>query len=190
MNEHTDGDHGRQRFDVLYQTYYPAIYRYLLRRLPTGLATEEAADVAAEVFATAWRKIGAVPETPEDRLWLYGVARRALHRSRRSSSRRDQLSARLQFQAKTTSADDWGEPRPEEIMIAALQRLEPGDREVLYLVSWDGLSNTEAASVLGCSANAVAVRLHRARNRLRAQLGHPVPITEPPPEVAGIEKES
>jgi RNA polymerase sigma-70 factor (ECF subfamily) len=33
---------------------------------------------------------------------------------------------------------------------------------------WDGLSQREAAAALGCSRGAVALRLHRARARLRA----------------------
>ena len=52
----------------------------------------------------------------------------------------------------------------------AIDRLLPGDREALRLVEWDGLSHAQAAQVLGCSANAVAARLHRARARLRTDL--------------------
>lgn len=44
------------------------------------------------------------------------------------------------------------------------------DREVLALIAWDDLSPDEAAEVLGCSRAAFAVKLHRARSRLRVQL--------------------
>jgi RNA polymerase sigma-70 factor (ECF subfamily) len=50
-------------------------------------------------------------------------------------------------------------------VLAALATLGERDREVLLLHAWDGLDNAEAATVLGCSANAFAVRLHRARRR-------------------------
>jgi RNA polymerase sigma-70 factor (ECF subfamily) len=53
----------------------------------------------------------------------------------------------------------------------AIERLRPVDREVLELVMWEGLTHAEAAQVLGCSTNAVAVRLHKARKRLQAELG-------------------
>jgi DNA-directed RNA polymerase specialized sigma24 family protein len=41
---------------------------------------------------------------------------------------------------------------------------------VFSLIVWDELDNQAVARILGCSPNTVAVRLHRARARLRAQL--------------------
>jgi RNA polymerase sigma-70 factor (ECF subfamily) len=58
-----------------------------------------------------------------------------------------------------------------------MEKLKPADREVLQLVTWDGLSHAEAAEVLGCTSNAVALRLHKARSRLRR-------ILSPPPDPA------
>ena len=49
----------------------------------------------------------------------------------------------------------------------ALEELPSGQREALILVVLEGLSHAEAAQVLGCSENAVAVRLHKARMLLR-----------------------
>jgi DNA-directed RNA polymerase specialized sigma24 family protein len=60
---------------------------------------------------------------------------------------------------------------------AALQELRPPDREVILLVYWDGLSHIEAASVLGCSANAVALRIKKAKARLETKLGFTSPAT-------------
>ncbi|MFD0684998.1 RNA polymerase sigma factor [Actinomadura fibrosa] len=37
---------------------------------------------------------------------------------------------------------------------------------MLALVAWEGLSNAEIATVLGCSLSAVSIRLHRARRAL------------------------
>lgn len=52
----------------------------------------------------------------------------------------------------------------------ALAELGERDRELLLLIAWEGLEPAEAAKVLGCSRNALAVRLHRARKRLAAAL--------------------
>ena len=49
----------------------------------------------------------------------------------------------------------------------AINRLPDPYREVLQLVAWEGCSHSEAAQVLGCSVNAVALRLHKAKARLR-----------------------
>src|ERR1700735_4326130 len=43
----------------------------------------DAADVIAETFLTAWRRLDAVPPGDEARLRLYGVARRVLAHYRR-----------------------------------------------------------------------------------------------------------
>lgn len=57
-----------------------------------------------------------------------------------------------------------------ELVRLALARLGERDREALALVGWDGLDGRRAAHAAGCSAGAFAVRLHRARARLRAAL--------------------
>ena len=53
---------------------------------------------------------------------------------------------------------------------AAIARLSPSDRDVLSLVLWEQLTQIEAATVLGCSVNAVALRLRKAKGRLRDEL--------------------
>ena len=55
----------------------------------------------------------------------------------------------------------------------ALARLRDDDREVLMLVAWEGLDATRAATALGISPAAFAVRLHRARRRLESHLTPP-----------------
>jgi RNA polymerase sigma-70 factor (ECF subfamily) len=52
----------------------------------------------------------------------------------------------------------------------ALAELSERDRELLLLIAWEGLGPEQAAKVFGCSRNALAVRLHRARKRLAAAL--------------------
>ncbi|MGW2199555.1 RNA polymerase sigma factor, partial [Streptosporangium sp. NPDC001682] len=65
----------RDRFEAVYDAYYPAIHQYAARR--TG-SPDDTADVISETFLTAWRRIDDVPEGEEALLWLYGVARRVL----------------------------------------------------------------------------------------------------------------
>jgi RNA polymerase sigma factor (sigma-70 family) len=51
-------------------------------------------------------------------------------------------------------------------VVDVILMLPERDREVLLLAAWERLSTAEIASVLGCSENAAALRLHRARRRL------------------------
>jgi len=53
---------------------------------------------------------------------------------------------------------------------AAFRRLSERDREALALVAWEGLDHAAAARALGCTRAAFAVRFHRARRRLAAQI--------------------
>jgi RNA polymerase sigma-70 factor, ECF subfamily len=165
-----DRDKPRQRFDDLYQTNYPAIFRYVLRRLAPGSKIEDAADITADVFATAWTRIQKVPPFPDDRFWLYGVARRALQHHRRSYSRRQRLNLRLYSEAAVGQSLTEDSTVDGDRVSDAIAGLRASDREVFSLIVWDELDNQAVARILGCSPNTVAVRLHRARARLRAQL--------------------
>ncbi len=64
-------------------------------------------------------------------------------------------------------------------MGAALARLAPREREALMLIAWEGLTPTQAASVLGESPGAFRARLHRARRRMEALLAAEDQITKP-----------
>lgn len=159
-----------ERFAALYAVHYQAIFAYVYRRLAPRLG--EVPDVVADVFAVAWRRIEDVPSGEEELLWLYAVARRCVLRSRRGHWRRLRLLARLSHVAHTDSAARERASLEDEVR-EAVERLRPLDREALQLVMWEGLSHSEAASILGCSVNAVAQRLHNARERLRVELTQP-----------------
>ncbi len=165
--EHGCADRER-RFRALYTTHYQAMLAYAVRR--TG-PSEDAADVVADIFTTAWRRLDEVPAAPADRLWLYGVAQRVVAGQRRSARRRHSLTSRLRAEQTAAASQQAGGRDPaRDHLIAALDRLPAAEREALQLVLWEQLSHAEAAQVLGCSANAVAIRVHRAKARLRQLL--------------------
>ena len=67
-------------------------------------------------------------------------------------------------------------------VMAALGMLAESDREVLLLAAWEQLEPAEIATVLGITKTAARSRLHRARARLRDQLGddaEPVAVVHP-----------
>ncbi len=84
------------RFEALFERNYHDVARFCARRSAT---TEDAEDAATEVFGTAWRRIADVPPAPQDRLWLFGVARRTLANANRANVRRTRLALRLQANA-------------------------------------------------------------------------------------------
>jgi len=170
MPEPDQAGGGREsRFRALYLEHYGAIHAYAVRRL---VSAEDIGDAVADTFTVAWRRIADVPPPPQDRLWLYGVARRVVAGRRRSLRRGRSLLARLAAIGAEPAgvAAAPGAGAVDGRVIEALEQLRPGEREALMLVVWDQLSHAEAARVLGCSENAVGIRVHRARTRLRAAL--------------------
>ncbi|WP_432862053.1 RNA polymerase sigma factor [Microbispora rosea] len=158
----------RRRFEEIYMAHYADLLGYVRRRTESP---EDAADALAETFATAWRRIADVPPGPSARLWLYGVARRVLANGRRAATRRSALVERLGAELGQWDEHDWTPDREDlDAVRAAFRRLGPDDREVLALVSWEGLGSAEIATVLGCSRGAARLRLHRARKRLAGEL--------------------
>lgn len=152
-------------FKKIYNAYYPGLLAYVRRRTDSP---DDAADALTKTFTTAWRRLADIPEGHDARLWLYGVARRVLANRRREETRRTVLAVRLR-----TELAVWAENLVEEDrdgIRRAFMRLSPGDRELLSLVSWEGLDSEEIAKVLGCSRGAVRLRLHRARKRLAREL--------------------
>jgi RNA polymerase sigma-70 factor (ECF subfamily) len=157
-----------QRFEVLHRSQVRPLLAYALRRV--GRA-EEAADVVAETMLVAWRRLDEVPPGSEARPWLFGVARRVLANSRRSSRRRDRLGERLRREVdQLVGADHAAAVETNLVVRDALARLDADDREILLLTSWEGLQPTEIAVALDVPAATVRTRLHRARQRLRQQL--------------------
>ncbi|MEU9018075.1 sigma-70 family RNA polymerase sigma factor [Actinomadura sp. NPDC048394] len=150
----------KEEFAAVYATTYRALLGYALRRCDTP---EDAADVVAETFAIAWRRAADVPSGDGARLWLYGVARRVLANHRRGLRRHADKTAALRAELTAPVHDD--SPVTE-----VFRALPDRDRELLTLVAWEGLSVPEIAAVLGCSRNAVSIRLHRARKRFARAL--------------------
>lgn len=156
----------RARFEALYASSHQAILGYVLRRVARP---EDGADVIAETFLVAWRRLDEVPDGEEARLWLYGVARRALANQRRGEQRRTALAERLRTELAVASTAYEPEARFSEV-VNALARLPEGERELLRLEGWEGLDARQIATVLRISQNAVRIRLHRARRRLAHEL--------------------
>jgi len=168
------------RFGQLYRDQGRAILAYALRRVEDP---EDAADVVAETFLVAWRRLGEVPVDAGARLWLFAVARRVIANLHRAERRRTRLGERLGETLRTELATQPAAAGEAAEALRAMGGLGDEDRELLLLVSWEGLSPGEVAKVLGISSLAARSRLHRARRRLRALLGQHESAGSPGPEL-------
>jgi RNA polymerase sigma-70 factor (ECF subfamily) len=139
---------------------------------------EEARDAAQEVFLKAYRKAGEVRPQGQVYTWLYRIAvNHCLNKLRRRK-----LVRFLRWEdpgERDVPAFDPPDPAagPAAVLEArrrwratrrAIERLPEGQRTVLVLVRFEGLSYRQTAAVLGITEGAVESRLVRAMRRLEA----------------------
>ena len=137
---------------------YAPLQRYLLRRADR----DSVDDVLADVLLVLWRRLGDVPrDNPLP--WAYGVARGCLANHRRGAARQERLVHRLAHERPHQDADDGR-------LQQALETLPEADQEVLRLWAWEQLPPREIALAMGVTANAVSLRLNRAKSRLKKVL--------------------
>lgn len=146
------------RVRSVWETDHARLWRSLLAW--SGSA-DVATEAASEAFAQLLRR-GDEVRDPAAWVWraAFRVAAGELHRLRRDSSA-----------ALLVEPVDLGDGRVEVVaLINALGELEELDRQVVVLVLVAGWSSAEVAELVGSSAGAVRVRLHRTRGRLRELL--------------------
>ena len=162
-----------ERFGTVFDAHYEEIRRYIGRRLDLDVAE----DLAAETFLIAFRQRGRFDAARGTvRPWLYGIATNLIGRHRRAEIRRYRALART----GPSPGDDGHDQRVADRVTAgatvgrlsgALARLSKGERDVVLLIAYGGLTYEEIAEALGVAYGTVASRLSRARTKLRDALG-------------------
>lgn len=177
-----DDPSGASDFSDVFDKLAPAVFRFAQRRVGDQ---DTAWDIVSDTFTTAWRHWGRRPDSEFVLPWLYAIAGNAIRDQLRASRRGRRLAARLSAASRTDAVPD---PADGVIlgqsMAAAMARLAEPDREILRLVAWEQLDDSRSIGlVLGVSPATARVRIHRARQRLRAQLAE---SGDPPPARADL----
>jgi RNA polymerase sigma-70 factor (ECF subfamily) len=163
----------------MYDESYVRLLAYALGYVNRANAEE----IVSETFLIAWRRLDSGLDTVPSRElpWLFGVARNLIRERYRADQRLRTLCADLGAEAHTGHVDDIAEHVTDRAAaLQALAELPDADRELLTLLAWHGLSNSDAAKVLGCSTATLVVRVHRARRRLRAAMAPPDEVSAQP----------
>jgi RNA polymerase sigma-70 factor (ECF subfamily) len=171
-------DKQRLDFTDVFQEYQRPIYNYLLRMTQNQA---EAEDLTQETFIRVHRSLSTFRGEASLSTWIYRIATNVSHDHFRRRATR-QAEATLSLEEMESDGEwlvDKTSPSPEKLVdqseiIACVQsfvqRLPPNYRAVLVLSDLQSLKNREITDVLGLSLSAVKIRLHRARNKLRAAL--------------------
>jgi RNA polymerase sigma-70 factor (ECF subfamily) len=153
-----------ESFEELYRRTFPRVYAYVASLLRDRSAAEE---VTAQAFERAYRRRSSYrPGRGPVEAWLFGIARNAaldeLRRRRRRARLEDEPAG------PAAPADDVAEGLlRRETVRAALESLEPRERDLIALKFAGGLSNAEIGRVLGMSESNAGTRLHRTIEKLR-----------------------
>lgn len=171
----TEGrDQGEHRLDFqgVYAQFHARIRRYLDRLLGAG----EAEDVTQEVFARVSRSLPRFRGDSSISTWIYRIATNVAYDRLRSPSFRRPGEVPIDSQAPVrdpSSGIDQQLVRREmsDCIGRYIDRLPANYRSVVILSEQEGLTNQQIAEALRLSIDTVKIRLHRARAKLRKELG-------------------
>ena len=159
-------------FEAIYEAYRPRLFGFLVR-------LSRRRDLAEDLLEETWVRLMTRSATLTDdaRLgpWLFTVARNLYYSWRRSravdTSRTSELDPAWPAPERGDSPFEAAARRELERRVeAALGRLPLRDRELLLLVGVEGLTPSEAAGVCGIPPVTLRARLHRAREKLAAEM--------------------
>jgi RNA polymerase sigma factor (sigma-70 family) len=157
----------RDRFAAVYEAHFDAIYGYLCRRV----GRTEGEDLTAQTFTLALRDHQQYDTSRGPvRAWLFGIAANVLRGHQRSEERRLRMLARTGVDPLQDEADQVEQRLDAKLATRSLAQvlasLSAGDREVLLLSAWAGLSSEEIGLALGIPAGTARSRLNRSRRKL------------------------
>jgi RNA polymerase sigma-70 factor (ECF subfamily) len=146
----------------------PALRRYAWSLLRD---TDDADDLVQDCLVRALDRVAADPAITAVRPWLFTIMHN-LFVSRWRTSRRRRVTmpgdAVANFEIPVAPEQDDALSRRD--LLAGLDRLTEDQRQVLLLVSVEGLEYREVASILGIPVGTVMSRLSRARDNLHAHM--------------------
>ncbi len=160
-------------FEALVRRHLDPVRRFLFRWLGER---ETAEDLAQEVFLRAFRARARYRPTAKFTTWLFTIAVNLARTQARRRQRHPVRPARggdvppEQPTTRDGPATLLGRQERAEQIRAAVAALPPGMRTPLVLSFYQGLRYREIADILGCTENAVKLRLLRARQALQERL--------------------
>ncbi len=160
----------RESYRILVRRYQDAMYRHALRL--TG-DTDTAADLTQGALVKAYTELDRCREPERFAAWIFRIVTNACKDHLKSRRRRD-VSLDDERAASTPGRSD---PALEleraqlgTALEGALRRLPDALREAFMMKHVDGRSYEEMAALLELSVPALKMRVHRAREALKAML--------------------
>jgi RNA polymerase sigma factor (sigma-70 family) len=166
MTRYVGGD--TDAFRLLYERYAPRLTGMFRRGVNTPA---DVADLVQQTFFQFHRARKDFREGSHVRPWIFSIALNLKRRHFRDRARRKMDSLDLEPQIDATASAEARIVEDKDLLQSALTKLREGQREVIELHWFEGLSFAEIATRVGASLSAVKVRAHRGYGRLREILG-------------------
>jgi RNA polymerase sigma-70 factor (ECF subfamily) len=158
----------QDHFEMLYESYFPRVYRFALKRLND---TAEAEDVAQEVFLTVFNALESFEGNSTLLVWIFGVTRNVVNRRfRKARPRIDSLDDERVAEVPSAQVS------AERVVDArrALARCEsvidndltPLQRRIFHLKHLRRQPIRAIAAALGKSEDAIKANLYRMRRSI------------------------
>ncbi len=169
------GSSGLEELATLFRDHYKGIFRVAYRI--TG-SQSDAEDVLQSIFVRLTPGWAGRDLSPNPRAYLYRAAINASLdvvrlRKRANSVSLDVIDFDQSPELSVASpADDLADMELRELVRQAVAKLEGRAATAFVLRYYEGYDNGRIAEVLGTSQMVVAVTLHRARTRLRKEIGN------------------
>ncbi len=165
----------QQRYEDCVELCADSLYRVAFRL--TGNQTL-ANELVQETYLNAWKSLHSLSDPKKMRSWMFSILRNQYTKLIRKESK----AAALSEQAYEVAAQPAPNNELANTVQSAIEKLDSKHRMPVLLVSMEGLSVDEAASILEVPRGTVLSRLHRGRQKLKEilMLDDGIPeITEP-----------
>ena len=159
---------GREQFDLLYETYFPRVYRFALKRLRDP---GEAEDVTQEVFLTLMSALKSYQGQSSLIVWIFGITRNKVNRRfRRPRPRLDSLDEEGAMELAGTDVPTDEAVEARRILVRCEEIIEneltPLQRRIFHLKHLRRQPIRAIAATLGKSEDAVKANLYRMRRAI------------------------
>jgi RNA polymerase sigma-70 factor, ECF subfamily len=152
-----------EAYNLLVSRWEKRVFNYLLR---ITASPDDALDLSQDAFLKAYQNIGKLDDPARFGPWLYRIAHNEAYsffRKRRPETALEDTNA--EFKAAPGFSIDLS-----LAVTAALDRLNPEQREAVVLKVYEGFKFDEMAEVIGCPVSTVKSRLYTALDLLKAEL--------------------
>ena len=167
----------RENFEDVVSQYLPVLYRRAHRFVDNP---HDAEDAVQDALLSAYKHLDQFKGTAKMTTWLTSIVTNSALTQLRRRPRQPQVSLdeRLDEEQDYCLSDRLADPKPSpeneciwsELhgqVMQSVAGLSPSLRKAIQLHHLDGLTNAEAAQVLGVAEGTVKAQISRARSKLR-----------------------